>query len=235
MENFKLRASAAGKIMTGAIGLTDAQKRNFDELSAKEKRTVKQQETLDGLTFKKDNPELSQTTKSFVQEWYKSELYNCRKEINSKYLSKGLEMEDAAIDFMIAALDINFAMKNEKRFDDEFFTGEPDLIVDGVVYDTKCSWDCFTFSLFEDSIPNMDYFYQLQVYMYLTGCKKAVLGYVLMNTPEHLTWEQQHYYSNIDNSLRVKTFEFEFDSTIIDEMKMRIELCRNYLETIKIK
>ena len=71
--------------------------------------------------------------------------------------------------------------------------------------------------------------------MHLTGCKKAVLAYVLTNTPEHMTWEQQNDYSELADELRIKTFEFEYDENIIDELKIRIQLAKNYLETIKIK
>ena len=92
---------------------------------------------------------LSETTKTYVKEWLTEQIYGFRKNINNKYLSKGLWLEDEAIDKTIELLDLSFAIKNEKSFEDDFFTGTPDLIVDGVVYDTKCSWDCFTFPLFE--------------------------------------------------------------------------------------
>ena len=163
------------------------------------------------------------------------ELYGVRKEIKSKYLDKGNQMEDAAIDKTIQWLDIPFGMKNEEHFEDDHFTGTPDLIVDGVVYDTKCSWDCFSFPLFENEIPTKDYFYQLQVYMHLTGCKKACLVYVLLNTPESLTWEQPKNYDGLDKKLRIKTFDVEYDPEVIKELQSKDIECRNYLETIKIK
>jgi len=178
---------------------------------------------------------ISKTTISYLHEWYKEQLYGVKKEISSKYLTKGNEKENEAIDKVIDWLDIPFGIKNEKNFEDEFFTGTPDLIVDDVVYDTKCSWDCFTFPLFDEEIKNKDYYYQLQVYMHLTGCKKAVLAYVLLNTPEHITWEQKHDYDDLPKHLRIKHFTIDYDEEIIKELQQRVVNCREYLETIKIK
>lgn len=198
--NFKIRASASGKIMTNA--------RSKSEL-------------------------LSETTKTYVKEWLIEKIYGIRKEIKSKYLTKGLKLEDTAIDKAIEWLDLPFTLKNEKFFEDDFFCGTPDLIVDNVVYDIKCSWDAFTFPLFENEIPNKDYFYQLQVYMHLTGCKKAVLTYVLLNTPEELTYEDKHNYDNMDKKYRIKTFEIDYSEEVIADLQQRVTNIREYLKTIK--
>jgi hypothetical protein len=173
---------------------------------------------------------ISETTKTYVKEWLTEHIYGIRKEIKNKYLSKGLKMEDTAIDKAIEWLDIPFAMKNEKTFEDDFFTGTPDLIVSDVVYDIKCSWDAFTFPLFEKEIPTKDYYYQLQVYMYLTGCKKAILTYVLLNTPDELTWEEKHNYDNMDKKYRIKTFEIEYSEEVIADLKERVANIRNFIK-----
>lgn len=199
---FKIRASAAGKIMTNSRS--------------------------------KSEP-LSKTTQSYLQEWYKHELYGHRKNISNKYLTKGIEMEDEAIEKVIEWSGTSWAEKNEDHFEDDFFTGTPDLLVDDTVFDTKCSWDCFTFPLFETEIPTKDYFYQLQIYMHLTGVRKAVLAYVLLNTPDELTYEEQHDYDSLPKELRYKTFDVAYDEKVIEAIQERVKECRNYLETIKIK
>jgi hypothetical protein len=175
---------------------------------------------------------LSETTKTYLYEWLTEKIYGVRKEIKSKYLNKGLKLEDTAIDKTIEWLDLPFTIKNEKFFEDDYFTGTPDLIVDGVVYDTKCSWDCFTFPLFDTEIPTKDYFYQLQIYMELTGCKKAVLVYVLLNTPEELTYEDKHNYDNLDKKYRIKTYEIDYDSEVIDKLKEKVIESRKFIETL---
>ena len=116
---------------------------------------------------------LSETTKSYIKEWLIEQIYGIRKEIKSKYLDKGNKLEDTAIDKAIEWLDLDFVMKNEESFEDEFFTGTPDIITNDEILDTKCSWDAYSFPLFDKELPNKDYFYQMQVYMHLTGKKKS--------------------------------------------------------------
>lgn len=176
---------------------------------------------------------LSETTKTYVKEWLIEKIYGIRKEIKSKYLTKGLKLEDTAIDKAIEWLDLPFTLKNEKFFEDDFFCGTPDLIVNDVVYDIKCSWDAFTFPLFEKEIPDINYKYQLQVYMHLTGCRKAVLTYVLLNTPEELTYEDKHNYDNMDKKYRIKTFEIDYSEEVIADLQQRVTNIREYLKTIK--
>ena len=172
---------------------------------------------------------LSETTKTFAENWLKEGIYGIKNEINSKYLTKGIELEDEAIDKSIACLDIPFAIKNEHFFEDEFFTGTPDLILDDEVLDIKNSWDAFTFPLFEKEIPTKAYFYQLQIYMHLTGKSKARLVYLLLNTPEKLTYEPQHKYDNVDKKYRIKTFLVDYDAELIKEMQTRVETVREYI------
>jgi hypothetical protein len=195
--NFKIRASASGKVMTNA--------RSKSEL-------------------------ISETTKTYVKEWLTEHIYGIRKEIKNKYLSKGLKMEDTAIDKAIEWLDLPFAIKNEQTFEDDFFKGTPDLIVGETVYDIKCSWDAFTFPLFEKEIPTKDYYYQLQVYMHLTGCRNAVLTYVLLNTPEELTYEEKHNYDNMSKEYRIKTFTIEYSEEVIADLKERVTNIRNFIK-----
>lgn len=175
---------------------------------------------------------LSETTKSYVQEWAKEHIYGVKNEIKSKYLEKGLMMEDEAIDKAVEWLDLPFTLKNQKHFEDDYFTGTPDIIIDNIVYDIKCSWSAFSFPLFENEIPTKDYYYQLQTYMHLTGCCKAVLTYVLLNTPQELTYEPQHNYDNIDKKYKIKTFEIDYNSEVIEDLKTRINNVREYIKTL---
>jgi len=74
---FKVRASAAGKLMTNARSKTET---------------------------------LSETTKSYLQDYVREQIYGFRKEITSKYLTKGIDLEDKAIDKAIEWLDLDFAI-----------------------------------------------------------------------------------------------------------------------------
>ncbi len=173
---------------------------------------------------------LSVGGKTYIKEWVISQIYGVEKQVKSKYIDKGVMMEDQAIDFTVKMLDIQFALKNEKQFTDDYFTGEPDMILDDRIIDIKNSWDCFTFPLLETEIPNSDYFYQLQVYMHLTGKRKATLVYVLLDTPA-TQWDAGIMY-NVENSLRIKTFEFNYDPSVIQSLIEKVIEARIYIKTL---
>jgi hypothetical protein len=178
---------------------------------------------------------LSETTKTYVFEWLKENIYGYRKEISNKYLSKGLELEDEAIDKAIELLDLPFTLKNEQFYEDEYFTGTPDLIIKDTVFDIKCSWDCFTFPLFDTEMPTKNYYYQLQIYMHLLGLKKAKLIYVLLNTPDNLaSWEQPKDYTELDKKYRIKTFDVDYSEDVIQDLKQRVINIREFIQTINI-
>ncbi len=175
---------------------------------------------------------ISAGAKTYVQTWLKEQIYGVKKEIDSKYLKKGIELEDMAIDKAIEWLDLPLVLKNEKHFENDYFTGTPDLILEDTVIDIKNSWDCFTFPLFENECPNKDYYAQLQVYMCLTGKSKAMLCYVLLNTPETFNTPEISYES-VPVSRRIKTFTFDYDPEFIINLIQRVENAREYIKTLK--
>lgn len=199
MEKFKIRASAAGMLMTDPRKKTDL---------------------------------IAKTVKTYIHDWLKEGIYGVKKEINSKYLDKGLMYEDMAIDKAIEWLDLPFALKNTERRTDEWFTGEPDLIVGDAVIDIKNSWSWETFPLFDNEIPTENYYYQVQVYMYLWGFKKASVVYVLLNTPETYS-TAEIIYDNVDIKYRIKRYDFEFNPEVIEDLKKRVEVAREYINTLK--
>lgn len=170
--------------------------------------------------------EISQTAKTAVEDWLKFQIYGFQKEIRSKYLSKGNDLEDMAIDSAIDWLDLDMVLKNKDLIEDEYFIGTPDIILPNEVIDIKCSWDAYTFPLFDTEIPTKDYFYQLQVYMHLTGKKASRLVYVLLNTPEHLTYETPRDYDSLDKKYRIKTFDVAYDPEVILELQEKVKKIR---------
>ena len=199
MREFKIRASASGKLMT--------KPRSKSEV-------------------------LSKTTITYLQEWAKQEVYGVRKSISSKYLDKGNAVEDEAISYAAQELGWLFASKNDEYFEDDFFCGTPDVILEDTIIDIKSSWDCFTFPLFEEDIPNKDYYYQLQVYMHLTGKRKAELVYCLMNTPDELAYEDVFDYSNLSSKYRIKSFYIDYDEEVIEQLKEAVLNSRDYIKEI---
>jgi hypothetical protein len=184
------------------------------------------------MTNDRSGKGMGETAKSYVKDWVREQIYGHQKDIKSKYLTKGKLLEDDAIRFYIESTGCDFLLKNEERFENDFFTGEPDVI-DEVVYDFKNSWDAFTFPLFETS-PDKGYFAQLQAYMSLTGLKKAKLVHVLLSTPEEMIspWEEYRDYSLIPAKFRIKEFDFDYDPDFIEKAQERVLQCREFVKEL---
>jgi hypothetical protein len=182
------------------------------------------------MTNDRSGKGMGETAKTYVKDWLRLQTYGHEKEIKSKYLVKGRLLEDEAIRFYIHATGCDFLLKNEERFENDFFTGEPDVI-DEIVYDFKNSWDAYSFPLFEKT-PDKGYFAQLQGYMALTGLKKAKLVHVLLDTPEEITYGEPRDYSFVSNKFRIKEFEIDYDPVFIEQAQERVLQCREYLKEI---
>lgn len=255
MNQFKIRCSSIGKIMTSGNEITDKQLELLNQLQAKEKLTEKQKETLSGLIYKRDNPELGQTVKSYCKDWLKSKIYKRKLEFTSKYTDKGIIVEDESIDFISEKLGFGILFKNEKYYENEFMTGTNDIEIPNLIIDIKNSWSWETFPYFESDIPNYDYYYQLQGYMELTGKKKAKLIYILSNTPQHLIErEARNYcyfngyddldmeiynefhkkltYDDLSDELKFKIYDIDYNPYDIDKIKKRVIQCRNYINEL---
>lgn len=201
---------------------------------------------------------LSETTKSNLLEIYVSECFNRKKDITSKYLEKGLTVEDDAIT-LFSIVNNNFHIKNEERFKNEFICGTPDIVdvEENTIIDIKSSYDIFSFAKSRKE-ENKIYYWQLQSYMDLTGLKKATLAYCLVDTPQliiereikkalyqsglsedsasflkyKVEMESYHKYEDIPKSKRVFVKNYNYDSEAILKMQERIIECRNYLNNI---
>ncbi|MCT4238530.1 hypothetical protein HZP42_19295 [Elizabethkingia anophelis] len=241
--------------------LTSDQINTLNSLKQKQaegKITEKQTITLGDLLKKKNaKPELSNGAKTYLKEIYKDIVFGRSKEIQNKYTTKGLSVEQDNIDQYNEVKGL-FLMKNDKRYENDYFTGEPDIIEGDTVFDFKSSWDYSTFPLFEEDVPNEDYEYQLQAYMDLLGLNRAKLVYGLVNTPDELILDEKRRigwklgfvdglpdkldqeithnmtYSDIPKEARIKEFEiFRCEKTIL-LMKTMIDQARTYLNSLTI-
>ena len=259
MKEFKIRCSAIGQIM-GKLknALTDKQveeiKRLESKIYSKGIITDIQSDRLLELNLKRDKqPELPETAKSYCQQWLKEQVYGRRKEIHTKQIEKGILAEDDAINLVIAFDGLDYNEKNEEYFENDFLTGTPDLLYDDLVIDTKCSYDCFTYPMFDDKI-DQGYWWQLQGYMELTRDRNAQLSYCLVDMPESMILREVNYvikssdttfddayntvsnknkYSHIDPKHRVKSFNFQYDQESCASVYDRVKLCREYIDILK--
>jgi len=222
MTAFKVRCSALGKVMT----------------SPRSKSEI-----------------LSQTAKTYVEEQVLLAKYGIVKTFNSRYTDKGNLVEDESIKLASDVLDLGFLYKNDEHFSNDWVTGTPDVNTNNLLLDVKSSWDATTFPFFATEIPTKDYFFQLQGYLWLTNKTKALLVYCLVNTPLDMVqdeirrahWnanlleesldlidevQKRHNFDHIPDNRRVKVFEVERDDEVIEQIKERVELCREYYETL---
>lgn len=209
--------------------------------------------SLGGLMTYPKKDTLSAGPKGILATIFKEELFQKSSTIRSKYLDKGLIVENEAIDMYNKFVGKQYK-KNTKRYDNDYITGEPDII-DNELIDIKSSWDYSTFPLTETELPNKDYYWQMQGYMGLTGAEVSKVIYCLVDTPdeiifhemkvverklgvmelpegiEHEIWDS-HKYGEIPEKLRIKEFVVERNDGDIEKLYHRVEICREYLNSL---
>jgi hypothetical protein len=175
--------------------------------------------------LKKDG-ELPQTCITYLKEWYSGDT----EEIVSKYLTKGILLENEAIEFATKVLYGGIkAYKNEDIYANEWMVGTPDVILENSIIDTKCSWNRKTF--LDSALElNTDYEWQLRAYMMLCNKEYATLFYYLGDTPAAANFGTKVSYSHLEDFERWVSYEFKRDISIEQEIIDRIELCRDWLQ-----
>lgn len=196
---------------------------------------------------------LSAGPKTFLGQIFKEELFGKSGQIKSKYLDKGIIAEEEAI-AMYGQYIARDVVKNTKRYNNDYITGEPDIFSDMLV-DIKCSWDHTTFPLTNDALPNKDYYWQLQGYMALTDQEESKVVYCLVDTPDELIYDEMKRtrsklglidlpeeleqeiwdglkFEGIDPKYRIKEFMVERNQKDIDAIYNRVTLAREYLNNL---
>ena len=257
------RCSCIHKIMTegkGAI-LTEKQAQELERLQGLPKRTEKQEETLIELIAKRDAPpKLSDTCISYLKEvyvWYKYGKEPLGGSERSIYTKKGKMVEEESI-MMLSRADGTRYTKNEIRFNNEYLTGEPDIIAnDGQkIIDIKSSYD-FATLLSNYGFPlNSAYYAQVQGYMALTGATEAEIAYCLVSMPQEIIngekrrlfytmnpateedplyvkaverMENNYTFDEVPINERMLRFPVQKDEQYIQRVYKRIEECRRWL------
>lgn len=224
-DRFKIRASAAGQLMTNG----------------------------------RAKGSMGETAKNYIKNWLleQPEFFDMRvNEFSSIQIDKGNAVEADSLDFIgTQKYDGAFFVPNVKHFEDDFMTGTPDLIVQDHTADNKASWLARTFPFFDTELKNKDYFWQGQVYMHLTGSKRHVVYYTLMNTPLELIdraayrraydlgfpeptveiykeTESKMTYDHIEPSKRIKAFWFDYSEDAILDLISRVKVAREYINEL---
>lgn len=196
---------------------------------------------------------LPQTAKTYCKQWLKEQIYDRRKEVSSKSMEWGSKVEFDAIEYLAKHTGLGWVDKNTERKENDFLTGTCDLWLPEQkhIIDTKCSVDCFTFPLFDKTLPDVEYADQVQGYMELWGAETGAVSYVLMSAPQdwilkqarfglpygyteadYLEFAKKYNYDHFPPDLRIKTFEFEKNPDRLEFISKRVDACRLYIQDL---
>jgi CRISPR/Cas system-associated exonuclease Cas4 (RecB family) len=167
--------------------------------------------------------ELSETTKTLCYQTIAREI-GALKQWTSRYVEKGIIMEDESITFVNKILQTNYE-KNYVSYDGGTIIGTPDIITDDEVIDIKNSFDIETHikNITQDEL-HKQYYFQLQSYMLLTNKDKAKVLYVLMPTPDYLLEKQaralEYKYQDYDKALETLKLTNEVIASLPNEFRV---------------
>lgn len=146
---------------------------------------------------------ISVGAKTYCKKWLKEKLYNRRKDIKSKYISKGNETEEEGFTLMATELVKDMVYKNKERKSNEWVEGECDLFHNKIVYDNKSSWDLDTFPMFENEIPDKKYWWQLQCYIWLWNAESGKLCYTLNDANDEMVEQAIKWVDSPDERIKI--------------------------------
>jgi len=216
------------------------------------------------LKSDKEAGNLSKTAKSYLLETYIAEKYGRRKDVQTKQMKKGIQVEDDSIELLSKYVG-RILVKNSERFNNEFITGHPDILdlsEDGLkIWDVKSSYDLFTFlGNLPEKLKDL-YYWQLQAYMWLTGAQEAAIAYCLVNTPlgiieqekksllykmDVISEESPEYilessklelnmmFDDIETKEKILIFPVKRSEEDIELMMNKVEKARLYLNAIEV-
>lgn len=144
----------------------------------------------------KDVFEPSETCKKRLVKIFIESHYGRERDIENKYMKKGLQVEEDAITIYSRIKKIPY-YKNAQTLRNQFLEGTPDfgserdIVSSSIIVDTKASWDLFTFWNARTSALNSLYDWQGQGYCDLIpSAKKCVIAYCLIDTPAALIFDE---------------------------------------------
>lgn len=187
---------------------------------------------------------LSKTAQKYLLDIYVSQKYGRKRDIQTKQMRKGIEVEQESINLLSLYFKRPFS-KNNNRFSNDFISGHPDIIDDGII-DIKSSYDLWTFiGNLPDKLDSL-YYWQMQSYMWLTNKSKATISYCLVNTPDSIIQQEKYYLLKNMDVISEESPEFvreamkielnmKFDDIDIKERVLLFNVDRNEDDILKIQ
>lgn len=177
---------------------------------------------------------LSVGAKTFIAQKAKEHVFGYRREVSSKYMEKGVLVEQDSIDLLNSVFFTKYA-KNTVRKESEWISGECDIWTGNTIIDIKSSWSIDTFPLLPADGHDVSYEWQLRAYMMLWGAEHAAVAYCLVDTPEHLIGYENpevHKVSDIMPEMRVTLVKYERDLKAEERIKEKVCAAREYFDRV---
>lgn len=182
-------------------------------------------------TAKAKSEILSETAKSYIKKKAKEHYFGFSSSITTKPMIKGKDWEEESI-ALVNQVRGSFYIKNKERFENEFLTGEPDIILDDCIIDIKTSWSLETWPATPGEGVNKDYMWQLFAYCWLLDKTEAELIYCMIDTDDLLLgdWDNRsiHKVSHIDPTKRITVLKYAMLDEYIDQMKEKLPAATEY-------
>lgn len=175
---------------------------------------------------------LSVGAKTVIAKMAKEFIYGYSEVISSKYIEKGIRVEGKSIDLLNSVMLTSYE-KNDERKNNEWITGEADIVADDRIIDIKSNWSLTTFPATPEDGQDKKYEWQGRAYMMLWDKPRFEIAYCMVSTPEDLIgWEQKslHQVDNISRDLRVTIVKYERDLALEEKIKVKVNAARAYLE-----
>ena len=165
-------------------------------------------------TPKSKNENLSQGAKTYIRQVAKQDFFGYRVELDNKYINKGKDQEQDSIDLLNSVRFTKYH-KNIFRLEDEYLTGECDILADDRVIDIKTSWNLETWPATPGEAHDNDYEWQGRAYLMLYEREIFELVFCLVTTKDEFLnqWEQidLHRVDHIAPEKRITSVIYERD------------------------
>ena len=169
--------------------------------------------------------------KTYCESLVKQLMYGYEDEVTSKYMTKGIMVEDCSIQLINDVFFTAYQKNTERKWND-WLTGECDIFAGTKIIDVKSSWSVQTFPASQSAAKDVGYEWQGRAYMMLWDVDQFEVIHCLVNTPEELIGyenEKFHIVDYINPELRVTRVCYERDKSLEDKIKQRVEDCREYM------
>lgn len=226
-----MRCSSLGQLMTDPKTIDPAL---LDEDSAAIARKKVKTEVEQAQLAELFDYSLSAGAKTYLKNWAREFLFDFHEIVTSKYMEKGLIVENEAIALYNRRFFTNY-VKNTERRQNDWISGECDIFTGlpvNKIIDTKSSWSRATFPLTAEDGLDRDYEWQMTGYMWLWDADAAEVAYCLVDTPEELIrYEQRelHEVEALPEHLRVTIVPYLRDRAREQKIMRKVVAARGYL------